>query len=256
MKATKYITIICFALMSTTFAHAQADMDPAPMEGQQIVKHHAFTLSYCEFHEQPTWVSYLLTREDALAQRPRHDAFRADPDVETGSAAPKDYVKSGYDKGHLAPNADMSRSEEVQNESFYMSNMSPQRHGFNAGIWKRLEAQVRHWAIEYDSIYVVTGPVLICDSVEADSLNISTIGQSNTISVPRYFYKVIYSPCLQQAIAFLVPHENKKGSVKTWVVPVDRVEEATGIDFFPALDDTEENIIESEVCTPCWIWDR
>ena len=256
---------------------AQKTLDPAPVKGQQTVRHTAYALSYCEPHEQPSWVSYLLTRSHALAERPREDRVKADPAVRTGSATPKDYTHSGYDKGHLAPNADMRWDAQVQDECFYMSNMSPQSHAFNAGLWKRLEELVRDWAIEYDSLYVVTGPLLHCDKLthctslirhdasgQCDTLTrcipltdgtpMASIGQENHISVPNYFYKVILDKRRHQAIGFLVPHENKKGNLQAWALPVDLIEEATNLDFFHELDDELEEQLEANVCIPCWSW--
>ena len=259
-------------------ATAQDSLDPAPVKGQQTVRHTAYTLSYCERHEQPSWVSYLLTRDRANAERPRKDSFKADPSVRTGSATPKDYTNSGYDKGHLAPNADMRWSAQVQAECFYMSNMSPQTHAFNAGLWKRLEELVRAWAVEYDSLYVVTGPLLHCDKLThctslircdasghrdtltrciplTDSIGeLASIGQENRISVPHYFYKVVLDKRRHQAIGFLVPHENRKGPLQAWVLPVDLLEEATGLDFYHELDDGLEEQLEANVCIACWSW--
>lgn len=264
-------------LLALSPAVAQKSLDPAPIKGQQTVHHTAYTLSYCEPHEQPSWVSYLLTRDHALAERPRKDSFKADPAVRTGSATPKDYSHSGYDKGHLAPNADMRWDAQVQAECFYMSNMSPQTHTFNAGLWKRLEELVREWAIEYDSLYVVTGPLLHCDKlthctslIRRDSLGrydtltrcipltegapMSSIGQENRISVPNYFYKVVLDNRRHQSIGFLVPHANKKGPLQAWAMPVDLIEEATGLDFFHELNDETEAQLEGNVCISCWSW--
>ena len=114
----------------------------------------------------------------------RGDDFRPDPAVPTGSATPQDYTRSGYDRGHLAPAADMSFSAKAMSESFYMSNMSPQAPQFNRGIWSKLEKQVRHFATKEKRIVVVTGPILPAEK------NI-TIG-ANKVTVPQYYYKVIY----------------------------------------------------------------
>ena len=273
-----FFPLLLMFLFANMTISAQASLDPAPVKGQQTVRHTAYTLSYSERHEQPSWVSYLLTRDRANAERPRKDCFKADPDVRTGSATPKDYTNSGYDKGHLAPNADMRWSAQVQAECFYMSNMSPQTHAFNAGLWKRLEELVRDWAVEYDSLYVVTGPLLHgdklthctslirCDaSGRRDTLTrcipltdsvgeLAPIGQANRVSVPRYFYKVVLDKRRHQAIGFLVPHENKKGPLQAWVLPVDLIEEATGLDFYHDLEDGTEEQLEANVCIACWSW--
>ena len=105
-------------------------------------------------------VAYELTAQEVQGIVSRSDDFRADPEIITGSAALVDYRGSGYDRGHLAPAADMKWSEEAMSESFYMSNMSPQAPGFNRGIWKSLESRVRSWAVENGTVYVVTGGIL------------------------------------------------------------------------------------------------
>lgn len=268
-------------------AMGQIEMMPAEVEGDQTVTHTAYTLSYNFQHNQPSWVYYLLTREHAATVLPRKDAFKADPLV-NGCATPADYTNTGYDKGHLAPNADMNWDLTVQKECFYMSNMSPQTHAFNAGIWSRLEKLVRDWALEYDSIYVVTGPVLNastvkechaiirCDAGEGcdtlwDCVTYIATHQpfkliydtkknkpkQRNISVPEYFYKIAYCPARGQAIAFLVPHEDKKGALlQSYVVSVNTIELVTGLDFFPELEDDLEEQIESSSCLPCWHWDN
>ena len=274
----KYIS---FAILSVVLAwgvHGQNALLPAVVEGQQVVHHTAYSLGYSRQHGQPAWVAYMLTRQHAQGDLPRKDSFKADPLVEGGSATPADYTRSGYDKGHLAPNADMSWDLTVQKECYYMSNMSPQTHAFNAGLWSRLEALVRDWAIALDSLYVVTGPVLsaatimdchtvircdvdgVCDTM-TDCVTLietpnamRTIGKNTTVTVPEYFYKVVYHPASHQAIALLVPHENKKGPLKAWAVTVDAVEAVTGLDFFPDLDDELEDAVEGNICVPCWNW--
>ena len=276
----KHITFYTLFLLLAVSAGGQNCLLPSDMEGEQHICHTAYTLSYNPQHNQPSWVAYLLTSKHAQGDLKRKDSFKADPLVTNGSATPDDYRSSGYDKGHLAPNADMNWDLTVQQECFYMSNMSPQTHAFNAGLWSRLESLVRDWAIAYDSIYVVTGPVLteatvkqcyavirnrvngVCDtSWDCVTLIQTTapfeyIGKKHLVSVPEYFYKVVYCPSRGEAIGFLVPHENKKGLLQSWVVTVDDIEHVTGIDFFPELDDELEDRIESTVCVECWDWDR
>ena len=73
---------------------------PTPIDGEQIIRHTGYTLSYNEEYEQPSWVAYELTRDEVLGDEARKDDFRADPAVKTGSATPEDYRKSGFDRGH------------------------------------------------------------------------------------------------------------------------------------------------------------
>jgi endonuclease G, mitochondrial len=219
-----------------------------PHSAYPIIAHSAYSLGYSETHEQAAWVYYLLTKEETKALYERTDRFVEDPLVATGSASNADYAGSGYDRGHLAPAADMAWSAESMAESFYFSNMSPQDPSFNRGIWKKLEEQVRNWAVYYDSIYVVTGAVL------QDSL--PSIGV-NHVAVPRYYYKVLldldYSHF--QSIGFLLPNQKSSEALTHFIVSVDSIEQLTGIDFYADLNDSLENTFESRSEPDQWNWD-
>ena len=190
-------------------------------------------------------VAYELTAQEVQGIVSRSDDFRADPEIITGSATLVDYRGSGYDRGHLAPAADMKWSEEAMSESFYMSNMSPQAPGFNRGIWRSLESRVRSWAVENGAVYVVTGGIL--------SSGLPTIGP-DSISVPEYFYKVIldYQEPELKGIGSILPNQGSKSSLKTYAVSIDSVEQRTGIDFFPSLPDDIEDKLEASVDLSLW----
>lgn len=215
----------------------------------ELIIHTGYTLLYNETHEQATWVAYELTQAEANGTFERSDRFLVDPLVKTGTADGKDYEGCGYDRGHLAPAADMCWSEIAANESFYYSNMSPQAPSFNRGIWKRTEKLVRDWAIENGSLYIVTGPVL--------SNGLKTIGK-NRVSVPEYYFKVVldYSNPDVKAIGFVIPNDSLKNAhlPAHYAVSIDSVEVLTGIDFFHALPDDQEVLIERTLCIDCWSW--
>ena len=224
------------------------DLELPLMKGNiPVIKHLGYAFQYSEKHEQAFWVGYELTKKETEKAFERTDEFIPDPAVSTGTATVADYAKSGYDRGHLAPAADMGWSQQAMAESFYFSNMSPQEPGFNRGIWKNLEEQVRTWAKEYDSIYVVTGPVLKDGLVQLGP---------NGVSIPKYYYKVILDNTGDdaKAIGFLMPNEASKEPLEKFAVSVDQVEQETGIDFFNKLPDSRENAFEKEVCIPCWTW--
>ena len=176
---------------------------PKTTTKDQVVKHTGFSLLYNEKHEQAGWVAYDLTRQETNKLFERSDRFVADPKVMTGTATDKDYEGSGYDRGHLAPASDMGWSATAMAESFFYSNISPQIPGFNRGIWKRLEGLVRSWAIEYDTVYVVTGPIL--------RSGLPTLGP-NQVSVPEHYYKVIldYTEPGIKGIGFILPNISSK----------------------------------------------
>lgn len=215
----------------------------------EIHRYAGFTLCYRESYEQPEWVAYEINREELNKVAERGDNFRADPSISTGSASLADYKGSGYDRGHLAPAADMAWSEETMSESFYMSNMSPQVPGFNRGVWKNLEEEVRNWVEAFDSVYIVTGPIL-------EKEQYPTIGE-NKVAVPEYYYKVLFAPTGAQGepqmIGFILPNEKSDQSFYSYAVPVDQVEERTGLDFFHVLEDSQENLLEAEAQPELWV---
>ena len=231
--------ILFFSVLSSQ------DLRPKPISGEQIINHFGYSLSYNEKHEQASWVFYELTDKEVSGLVKRKDQFRKDPDVNTESASLSDYKGSGYDRGHLAPAADMKWSETAMSESFLMSNMSPQNPSFNRGIWKKLENKVRDWAINDQTIYVVTGSVL------TDSLD--TIGE-NQVSVPNHYYKVVldYTKPVIKGIGFILPNERSNLSLMNFAVSIDSVEIFTGIDFYYLLSDSIERRIESTVNLSKW----
>ena len=233
----------------TVSNHQEPTLDdleiPRTSPDEIVIHYQGFSISYNETHEQANWVAYELTKEETVKKFERKDNFRSDSQVKTGTASSADYRKSGYDRGHLAPAADMVWSEDAMSDSFFYSNMSPQAPAFNRGGWKKLEGKVREWAKENDAIYVVTGPVL--------SDGLAQIG-GNGVSIPKYYYKVIldYQKPEIKAIGFLMPNEKLTKPTASYVVPIDKVEEVTGIDFFYLLDDKLEDELESKADVSQW----
>ena len=213
-----------------------------------IVDREGFALGYIEYHEQPAWVIYKLTRAEVQAQVARRtNRFREDPEIPTGSATNADYRKSGYDRGHLAPAADMAFSVQTMADSFFFSNMSPQVPAFNRGIWKRLEEQVRKFALQEGEIMVVTGPVL----PKEKSI---TIG-NNKVTVPDRYYKVVYELTPpQKMIGFIIPNSGSTRPLQDFAVTVDAVEKETGLDFFSLVPRQEQDRLESTITLDAWSW--
>jgi len=212
-----------------------------------IITHTGYSILYNETHEQANWVAYDLTKEETNKLFERTDKFISDPKVKTGTASNKDYEGSGYDRGHLAPASDMGWSSTTMAESFFYSNISPQTPSFNRGIWKKLEELVRTWAIENNTVYVVTGPVL--------TNGLQTIGP-NKVTVPNYYYKVVldYRESNIKGIGFILPNNGSKEQLQYYAVSIDSVEKVTGIDFFPLLQVEQEELIEKTLCVKCWSW--
>jgi endonuclease G len=218
---------------------------PAHSKQEILICHTGYCLSYDEKYKLAKWVAYELTLEETQGTIGRSDKFKPDPLLTRNSATLDDYKKSGYDRGHLAPAADMKWSLQAMQESFYLSNICPQDKSFNRGIWKKLEEQVREWAIANKSIYITTGPIL--------EEGLPTIG-SNKIPVSKAFYKVIldYRQPEIKAIGFLIPNKGSSFPISSYAIPIDSIEKITHLDFFEKLPDDIENRIEQSVCVSSW----
>lgn len=243
MKMRCIVNIILCLVLILKFVNAQ---ELLPKGNGILLSRKEIRISYNENHEQAEWVYYVLTPEFVNGKAKRRNDFRADPDVKTGSASLADYRGSGYDRGHLCPAAAMKLNAKAMSETFFMSNMSPQKPYFNRGIWKNLEAQVRSWVRIEKKLYVVTGPVF--------KDNLGTIGK-NKVTVPGYYYKVIYDPTgTKKMIGFIMRNEKSGRAIKSFAVSVDEVEKVTGIDFFPGLEDKLEERLEGRVDVSKWNW--
>lgn len=173
----------------------------------------------------PLWVAEHLTPASAWGCGERIDAFKPDPDLPKGGRAELlDYAHSGYDIGHMASAANHLGNPDEQRETFYLSNMVPQLHPLNAGLWFKIEVASRVWASQRGEVLVLSGPVLQEDQPH--------IGPSR-IPVPAAFFKVLIDPVTRDRLGFLVPHLalGWRENLAAYVVPVERIEAATGLRF-------------------------
>jgi endonuclease G, mitochondrial len=210
-----------------------------------IVYHDFYTLSYHEKYEQAEWVAYELTKKQVVNANFKRPFFIQDDKIVSSSADWRNYKNSGYDKGHLCPAADREFSKKAYLATFLTSNISPQKHEFNNGVWNRLEEKIRYWAVKYDGLFVVTAGVL--------EPNLKTIGKEK-VAVPNYFYKIVLDEFngKYRMIAFLIPNEASKKPLYEFVVSVDKIEQLTGIDFFPQFPDAIENQLEKASSYKDW----
>ena len=207
----------------------------------QVIQRTGYTLAYDKKTKTPQWVAWELTKEETKGNHERTDKFLPDPNVEGAKVVTTDYTGSGYDRGHMAPAGDMKWSKKAMEESFYMSNICPQIHHLNTGDWNELEANTRKWARRYGSVYVTCGPIY------NGSRRTQYIGK-NRVKVPDAFFKVILiqSPKKTCALGFFFENEAGQRPLNEYLVSIDYLEQTTGIDFFPALPDELENVLEAE----------
>ncbi len=212
---------------------------------ENIIEYTGFTVSFNpEFH-QPNYVAWELTATETSGQTKRDSKFKTDFSV-PGCATLEDYRKSGYDRGHMAPAADMKWSQEAMSDCHYLTNICPQDHELNGGRWSTLENKCREWALRDSALIIICGPVL------SDYMP-RIIG--NGVSVPERFFKVILSPYTEpmKAIGFIMPNSSSVPQLEALATSVDQIEEITGYDFFSELPDEIETKIESECNLNRWM---
>jgi endonuclease G len=193
-----------------------------PLSAKQdttLVCRKAYLLEHDNKAKIPQWVSYVLTPEHTTGCVKRSNAFAADESLPS-RATPKDYAKSGYDIGHQANDGDMSWDEQVERESFILSNMAPQLPGFNRGIWKQLEDQTRAWARNRNhSLHIYVGPIY--------GKQDKTIG--NGVVVPHAFFKVITDMETHEIIVTEFVHEASKAKLSTFITSLAQVQKDSGL---------------------------
>lgn len=225
-----------------------------------VIKHSAMALAYDENHEMAKWVAHIIRTDVVEGNTSRTNDFREDPFISTRSAQESDYfVKTmnsdstytydgfGFDRGHLAPSADFRWNQKALSESYYYSNMTPQRPEFNRDSWAQVELNLRDYVArnEFD-LYVVTGPVLHSDLPRIDR-------STNQISIPEKHFKVAADLQRKKGVAFLMSNEKASLSVENYMITIDELEALTGFNFFPNLSEADEKGIESKFDHQDWM---
>lgn len=186
-----------------------------------------FAVLYSGISRTPIWSAEHLTKERIAQAKTlaREDSFHSESRLPHQARAElSDYTRSGFDRGHLAPNGDMANKSQ-QFDSFSLANIAPQNGTHNRNIWRMIEGTTRHLANKYGEIYVVTGVVFI-------GKNIQSIGTG--VLVPSHFFKVIYVPSLNQAGVYYSPN-TENGNYQ--VLSLDELNKKTGIMAMPTLPD-------------------
>ena len=259
VKTALWIVIV-FALIFLLGRFIYNDLYPAPkieIQAQgltdvklpsgmkNVVCHYSGFTSYFnpETHI-PNCVAYEIIESETTGDEPRKKSFEADHTID-GCAESSDYRNSGYDRGHMAPAADMKWSKEAMEESFLMTNICPQVKSLNSGIWHRLEQRVREWAARDSSIIVVCGPIF------TPGKPVEQIGEIG-VAVPHRFFKALYAPGRNIGIAFIFDNDKVKGGLRKYAVTIDSVERETGLDLFYNLPDDIENEVENQCNYKLW----
>ena len=223
--------------------------EPADQRGLKHLVNKGYSVGYDDSLPSPRWSSYrVFPFKDVHLERP--STFKSDVRT-TARVTTTEFVRSGYDRGHLSPNYAISvcYGEEAQKETFLLSNIVPQVHALNAGLWKDLEQRiVRRYVERYGTVWVQVGPVFTEPSAQK-------VGR---IPVPAAFWMVVseYEETTRglRAIAYLIPHEEtwRDHELTRYVVSIRKVETLTGLDFFPKLPKATQDRLESTPAPRAW----
>ncbi len=219
----------------------------------------AYTLSYNKNKGTANWVSWHLSTA-WKGETARQNDFRPDSSLPNNwyEVNPRDYADTGFDRGHLCPSDDRDGGLEDNQETFFMTNMTPQAPDHNRGIWKILEDYGRILTQQGNEVYIMAGTIGQGGTGANGFAN--TIGRNNNITVPASLWKIIVVLPIGQndvqrinentrIIAVNIPNQNSVGanSWKKYRVSVDELEALTGFDFLSNVPTDVQAIIEAKV---------
>ena len=232
-------------LFTAGLAQAWEQRAPLPVEACQVhspygwaqtaravqpICREAFLVAYDAPVKIPAYVAYTLTPPNALGCWPRTNAFVADQSLGGTGARPDDYAGTGYDKGHAAPDGDLSWSQQVEYESFLMTNMYPQHGSLNRGIWKLLETSIRGWAVQTNQSYTIFVGAFYG---QGDPF----IGKG--VIVPHGYYKIVINNATGEVSGWKFPHTkpyvNLGNDLTKFRATVAQIQQEAGVQYkFPA----------------------
>ncbi|MBK8583746.1 MAG: DNA/RNA non-specific endonuclease [Flavobacteriales bacterium] len=223
---------------------------PALDTGDTVIVHPGHALVWDDRYKVPKWTAHIIMPDIMEGNLARIDTFLPDPLVKTNTALITSYWYSGYDRGHMVPSADMRWSMEALKATYLYSNISPQKPELNRGSWADLEDWMRRY-VHYSGhrVYVVTAPIL-----GPDMPLLNKPKSEADVSAPPYFFKAmvdIDAP-VKKGIAFVMSNALNDHGLLTYACSIDSVEKLSGLDLYPALDDTLENRIEAMHNTQDW----
>jgi len=240
MISARPLLFVFFALLS---ASTSADIHPWMKRYRpkalcdQIIEREHYHLCYQNNEKLSLWSLHFLSNDYIRGRVNRTNNYRPDHLLKN-PVGDQDYKGSGFDRGHLVPAADMKLDYTSMSETFFMSNMTPQRPGFNRGIWQSVERKVRSLVKNLGEAVVITAPIIVAGLPRLKS----------GVAIPEDHYKIIFWPKISKMIAFLLPNQAASGqSAEDFFVTVDEIETLTGIDFFSSLPDALEDQLESSL---------
>jgi endonuclease G len=221
----------------------------------RFVIRRGYVLEHSSRDRIPLWVCERISPAQVGGSETRVNAFQADPELPVGERAElSDYRGSGYDRGHMAPAGDQTTDASLKRETFYLSNMAPQKARLNREIWAALEDSTRQWLQRRGGGYVITGGLFYDPKEESPTTADGLIPYFqigiDLVAVPTHFYKIIVTKDAANhwhAIAFVLENRAypRPFQLAQFIRSVDWVEERAGIDVMPDLPAADEPAVES-----------
>lgn len=214
----------------------------------RLLSNRGYLVGYDDALPAPRWVAYRMADISPLPKPPeRPDRFEVDRRT-IARVTTEAFTGTGYDRGHLAPNYAIAtrHGEEAQRETFLLSNIIPQKHGLNAGLWKQLEQRIAtNYPARFGEIWVLAGPVFTRQPP-------ARLGH-NGPALPDACYMILLdeSDGRLRTLAFLFP-QDAAGELASYLTTIDTIEAQTGLDFFSALEDAAEDQLEAHQATRVW----
>ncbi len=219
------------------------------MEGQMIRN---YSMLYDKKMKMAHWVAYPLHRYYTEKNVTRKDNWVSDPLVrenEFQAVVSKSYEGEIYRRGHQIPSNDRVATMEMNNQTFYFTNQTPQRQNkFNGAIWMNLEHRINSWSTASDTVYVVTGAVPPSDDATWIKEKSIKDNDGKDIPIPSYYFKAVARKIggKYHTIAFWMQHRDytDSQSYMKYAVSVSKLEENTGFEFFPGLDESTKSQLD------------
>ena len=180
-----------------------------------VLKNEFYSAGWDEEVRSTVWTRHILNISENELSR---NGMKYTKDERVNSFESKDYVKSGFDRGHLVPAGDLNFSKKALQSTFLMTNIMPQKPEFNRGSWLNLEEQIRGW--NEGKLEVTTGALFGSNIQYANS----------QVPIPTAFYKVINSP-EKGVIGFILPNKANHQPLENYIRSIKDVEELTNISF-------------------------
>ncbi len=225
----------------------RAPGSPAP-DDITVLRKTGHTVGYSPSLRHPVWVAYRTYPTTNSVAPPRPRDFKADP-AAPGSPTHKDYAKSGYDRGHLAPNHAIAvrLGRDAQRQTFLTSNICPQRPSLNQGPWCNLEFRLSElWPARYGDVWIIAGAFTPPDGVSR---------LPSGVAIPAGFYQIAVSyhdGRLRGLAVYLPQNVRRRDFARASIVSIDDLESLTGLDFLADLPDEAEDALEAQTPTRLW----